>query len=232
MKKAAILLSILALGLTGFAQTIVLQNTDPMEPYKVKTKGPNLKNYSQMFLSFGIVTPVGATNDDTYFGNSLVFDIGFRYRYRVSNFFNIGNDLSFYRQGNRLNHSGMQKVYDGMVHDRETIIQNELRISPFFRFNLSPNRGNFLGTYLDLGGYLGWNFLPVFKAVDSGNSGNEKMKYTHNFDPTQNRYDYGVTGRIARKKFLLFANYRLSDIMKKSEYPSLPRLAAGIQLGF
>ncbi len=232
MKKIAVLISIISFGLTGLSQTIVMQNTNPMEPYNAKTKGENRKHYNQGFISFGVVTPIGAKNDDSYFGKSLVFDLGHRYRYRISNFINIGNDLSFYMQGNRLDHSGMHKIYDGATHERENIIQNEFRISPFIRFNLTPHRGNYLGTYIDFGGYIGWNFLPVFRAVDTGHNGNEEMAYTRSFDPNQNRYDYGVTGRIARNKHLLFATYRLSDIMKKSEQPSLPRLAVGIQFGF
>ena len=232
MKKTAILLALLALGLTGFAQTILMQNTNPMKPYQEKKEGENLKNYSQGFIGFGVLAPVGTTHDDTYFGKSFVFDLGYRYRYRVSNFIHIGNDLSYNIQTNRLDHSGMKKVYDKMTHDRETIIQNELRISPFIRFNLTPNRGNYLGTYLDLGGYFGWNFLPIFRAVDKAHNGNEKVKYIRNFDPNQNIYDYGVTGRIARNKNLLFVSYRLSDIMKNKDLPELPRLSVGIQFGF
>jgi len=232
MKRFTIILSLFIYGLTGFAQTIVMQNTNPMQPYQEKKHGENRKHYNQGFISFGVVTPAGAKSDDSYFGKSFVFDFGFRYRYRVSNFLNIGNDLSYYIQGNRLDHSGMKKIYDGMVHDKENIIQNELRISPFIRFNLTPNRGNYLGTYVDFAGYLGWNFLPVFRAVDTGHNGNEEMAYTRDFDPNQKRFDYGVTGRIARNKYLLFATYRLSDIMKKTEYPNLPRLTAGIQFGF
>ena len=232
MKKIVILICIISFGSTGFSQTILMQNTNPLEPYQTKNDGENRKHLRQGFIGFGIVAPVGAKNDDTYFGKSLVFDFGFRYRYRVSNFLNLGSDLSFYTQGNRLDHSGMHKIYDGLTHDRENIIQNEIRVSPFLRFNLTPKRGNYLGTYIDLGGYLGWNFLPVFKATDTGHNGNEEMMYTRNFDPNQNRYDYGVTGRIARNKLLLFATYRLSDIMKRSEQPSLSRLAAGVQFAF
>ena len=232
MKKIVILISIISFGLTGFTQTILLQNTNPMEPYQTKNNGENRKHFRQGFISFGVVAPVGAKNDDTYFGNSLVFDFGFRYRYRVSNLLNLGSDLSFYTQGNRLDHSGMHKIYDGLTHDRANIIQNEFRVSPFLRFNLTPKRGNYLGTYIDLGGYIGWNFLPVFRATDTGHNGNEEMMYTRNFDPNQNRYDYGITGRIARNKLLLFATYRLSDIMKQSEQPSLSRLAAGVQFAF
>lgn len=232
MKKIFIILPLFIWGLTGFAQTIVMQNLNPMKPYQEKTQGENLKHYSHMFMGVGVVTPAGASTDDIYFGKSLTFDIGFRYRYRVSNFFHIGNDITYYRQVNSLNRNGMHKVYDGANHDRESIIQNEFRISPFIRFNLTPKRGNYLGTYIDLGGYVGWNFIPVFKVVDKGNSGNVKMKYTRSYDPNQNRYDYGITARVARNKYILFATYRLSDIMKKSEHPEIPRLSAGIQLGF
>ncbi len=232
MKKIFITLLISIYGASCFAQTVILQNTNPMQPYQEKSQGKNRKHYTHTFLSLGLVTPVGATMDDTYFGKSLVFDIGVRYRYRISNFLNIGSDFSYYIQGNRLDNSGMEKVFDGAVHDRENIIQNELRIAPFFRFNLTPHRGDYLGTYIDLGGYIGWNFLPVFRATDTEHNGNEEMTYTRSFDPNQNRYDYGVTGRIARNKYLLFATYRLSDIMKKSEHPDLPRLSVGVQFGF
>jgi len=231
MKKILSLLAILLFSLTGFSQTIIMQDSNPMAPYEVKTQGPNLKNYGQWFIGFGAVTPVGAASDNTIFGKSLLFDLGYRYRYRVSNFFNTGFDLSYYLQGNRLNKSGMLKVYDGLVHGRENIIQNEFRLSPFLRFNLTPKRGNFLGTYVDLGGYVAWNFLPVFRAVDTRTSNNEMLKYTRQFDPMQKRYEYGLTGRIGRNKLIVFAHYRLSDLLKNSSLPDLPRLAAGVQFG-
>lgn len=231
MKKTLSMLAILLFSLAGYSQTILMEDSNPMAPYEVKTHGPNLKNYGQWFIGFGAVTPVGANSDNTIFGKSLLFDLGYRYRYRVSNFFNTGFDLSYYLQGNRLNKSGMLKVYDGLVHGRENIVQNEFRFSPFLRFNLTPKRGNFLGTYVDLGGYVAWNFLPVFRAVDTKTSNNEMLKYTRQFDPMQKRYEYGLTGRIARNKFIVFAHYRLSDLLKNSSLPDLPRLAAGVQFG-
>ena len=231
MKKTILLIAVLLFTLTGFSQTIIMQDASPMEPYEVKTNGPNLKNYGHWFIGFGAVMPVGAQSDNTIFGKSLLFELGYRYRYRVSNFFNTGFDVSYYIQGNRLNHSGMEKVYDGMVHDRANIVQNELRFSPFLRFNLTPKRGNYLGTYIDLGGYIAWNFIPVFRAVDNRSSYNEELKYPRQYDPMQKRNEYGLTGRIGRNKLIVFAHYRISDLLKNSDLPDLPRLAVGIQFG-
>lgn len=231
MKKIISLILFLHFALAGYSQTILMQDSNPMAAYEVKKNGPNLQNYGQWFIGFGAVTPVGASSDNTIFGKSLLFDFGYRYRYRVSNFFNTGFDVSYYLQGNRLNDAGMEKVFDGLVHTRENLVQNELRLSPFLRFNLTPKRGNYLGTYVDLGSYIAWNFIPVFRAVDTRLNNNENRSYNRQFDPMQKRYDYGLTGRIGRNKLIVFAHYRLSDLLKSSNLPDLPRLAVGIQFG-
>lgn len=219
----------LSLSLSAFSQEILLQQdvkADSTRP----TRGPNLRNFTQGYIGFGFPVYTNEALNYTKPGSSIDFNFGLRYKRRITNYLATGLDMGITTAAFKLQQKSPKTVPDTVINDKEKIQISSLVSSGYVRINVG-RRGNYIGNYLDLGAYGGWNFQKKHKTTNKNEAGEKvresttKLKYVENFS-------YGLITRIGINRYALFASYRLSDIFKSSyEIPELPRLIVGVELG-
>lgn len=212
-----------------FSQDILLhQNVkaDSIRP----TYGPNLKNfyYGYIGIAFPIYTNEGVNY--TRFGSSAAFDFGLRYKRKITNFLALGIDAAICPTSFKLKQDEGKTVPDTIVNDREKFQITSILSSAYMRINVG-RRGNFIGNYLDLGVYGGWNAVKKHKTYNKNSEG-EKIKSVTSGLKYIDNFSYGVLARLGVSRYALTASYRLSDIFESSyAMPELPRLTVGLELG-
>ena len=227
--RKIITITLLLVSLSAFSQDILLhQNVkaDTIRP----TYGPNLKNYFYGYIGLGF--PLH-TNEDVNFtkpGVSSNFDLGLRYKRRITNYLAMGFDLGTNTTGYKLKQTDPKTIPDTVINDKEKIQISSLMSSGYVRINVG-RRGNYIGNYLDLGAYGSWNFQKKHKTTNENTDGEKvrlsttRLKYVENFS-------YGILARIGINRYALTARYRISDIFKSSYVvPELPRLIVGVEVG-
>ncbi len=217
------------LSIEVFSQDILLQQNvkaDSIRP----TYGPNLKNYMHGFVGLGFPFYTNEGLNYTKPGASINFDFGVRYKRKVTNFLAMGIDLGLNTASYKIKQNDSKTVPDNVINDKEKIQVNSIVSAAWLRINIG-RRGNFIGNYLDLGAYGGWNFQKKHKTTNTNNDGEKikvstsKLKYIESFSD-------GIMARIGTSQYSLTANYRLSDLFKSSyAMPELPRLIIGVEVG-
>jgi len=227
--KRILTISLLLLSLSVFSQEILLQQNvkaDTIRP----SRGPNLRNFTQGYIGLGFPFFTNETVRYTRPGVSSDFSFGLRYKRRITNYFALGLDGGIHTTSYKLKQSEPKTVPDTAINDKEKIQISTLAGSAFMRINVG-RRGNYIGNYLDLGAYGGWNFQKKHKTTNENAEGENvresttRLKYIENFS-------YGLLTRIGTSRYTLTAQYRLSDIFLSSySMPELPRLIIGFEVG-
>lgn len=228
-----------------FSQEVIL-DMDVEEQYK-GTKGPNMRHYGHLYIGAGMVADFDEEPGTLIkWWRSGQFLFGYRYKLKLASFYALGIDLRF---------SSMQYFFEGREEnvydmknpltynrdrDRHYLMNNSVGLEFYQRINIGK-RGNTLGKYLDTGIWGQWNFSNVEDILIKSNEDdvfskrvrikNRQLTY---IDP----FSYGVTARIGIDKFVVFGNYRLSDLFKDwisdsfplVDIPEVPRFSAGLQL--
>lgn len=228
MKKIFTII-LLSFTLGAFPQDILLQQNvkaDSIRP----TYGPNLANFIHGYIGLGFPLHTNKTIDYTKAGASSDFDLGLRYKRKITNYLAVGLEMSLNATSYKLKQSEPKTIPDTVVNDKEKFQISTLSGSGYVRINVG-RRGNYIGNYLDLGTYAGWNFQKKHKTTNGNEAGEKvrlsttRLKYIENFS-------YGFLARIGVNRYALTAKYRVSDIFDSSyEIPELPRLIVGIELG-
>ena len=221
--------TLLFISLGAFSQEILLQQNvkaDTIRP----TRGPNLRNFTQGYIGLGFPFFTNETAKYTKPGVSTDFSLGLRYKRRITNYLAIGLDGGIHTTSYKLKQSEPKTVPDTAINDKEKIQVSTLTCTAFVRINVG-RRGNYIGNYLDLGAYGGWNFQKKHKTTNENAEGEKvresttRLKYIEDFS-------YGLLARIGMSRYALTAQYRLSDIFHSSHaMPELPRLIIGFEMG-
>jgi len=219
----------LSISMGVFSQDILLQQnvkSDSIRP----TYGPNLRNYLHGYFGLGFPLFTNETVKYTKPGVSTSLNLGLRYKRRITNYLATGMELGISATSYKLKQSDPKTIPDTIVNDKEKFQISTLMSSAYVRINVG-RRGNYIGNYLDLGAYGGWNFQKKHKTTNGNDEGEKvrlsttQLKYVENFS-------YGLLARIGVSRYALTAQYRLSDIFKSSyAMPELPRLIVGIEVG-
>lgn len=227
--RKIITITLLLTSLGAFSQDILLQQNvkaDTIRP----TYGPNLKNYFYGYIGLGFPLYTNENVNYTKPGVSLNFDLGLRYKRRITNYLAVGLDLGTNTTGYKLKQTDPKTIPDTVINDKEKIQISTLSGSGYVRINVG-RRGNYIGNYLDLGAYGGWNFQKKHKTTNENTDGEKvrlsttRLKYVENFS-------YGILARIGMNRYSLTARYRISDIFNSSyALPELPRLIVGVEMG-
>jgi hypothetical protein len=212
----------------AFAQTDVMHRY-PKNHEQIPTWGANRAHYIQGIFGVGFYTPISVDNPDFKTGRSYEINFGAIYRYRIANSFNVGTALSLTAQSIALNKIGMVKSWDNAIHSKANLSNTLLTLKPFFRFNLSPKRGDYLGSFIDVGAFGSWNFYPTAMFTDKRNG--ERYVQMYQQDKQQERFQYGCFASVGRDWFRLEASYHLTNILKDSSF-EMPRYAMAVVFGF
>ncbi|HBF88194.1 MAG TPA: hypothetical protein DDX39_06080 [Bacteroidales bacterium] len=221
------------------SQAVVLEedvNVDTLE----SKKGPNLKNFAHLYFEFGFNVFPQETGAEINPVKSNILKLGYKYKYKICNFYALGFDIHYLNSSFNLAQNTSKLLPDSIMHDNENIIINNLGFEFYNRFNFG-RRGNMIGKYMDIGAFGTFIFNKKHQSVDKSNDPNIAMGHKQEIVNTGliyvQSYSYGVNARVGINRYALTASYRLSDIFKtESEsftfnYPELPRLYIGLQIG-
>src|SRR4051812_1954710 len=215
----------------SFCQTVLLE-TDLSRDTLPQTTGQNLKHFSHFFFSAGLV--FGKTDKElpVMNGRSYEFHAGFRTKRKVTPVYSYGFDF-FYRAINYYIHQNAEKNFpDTLQHKSQKYNFFSLGMDVYNRFNFDPHRGNFLGTYADIGITAEWNFTARTVTRDVL-PGDEKIKVIAKHFNYVNAFSSRIFLRAGRSKVVVYAAYRFTDHFKASfGLPELPLFIAEIKLNF
>jgi hypothetical protein len=203
-----------------FSQDILLQQNvkaDSIRPMY----GPNLKNYIHGYIGIGFPVYTNEGVNYTKFGSSAVFDFGLRYKRKITNYLAMGADAGINLGVYKLKQNEGKSVPDTIVNDKEKFQLSSILSSVYVRINIG-RRGNFIGNYLDLGAYGGWNVVKKDKTYNE-NAVGEKVKTVTRRLKYMDNFSYGLLARLGVNRYAITASYRLSNIFVSSyAMPGLP----------
>ncbi len=198
--------------------------------------GPNGKYFSHFYGGVGLVAGKPEFGGaDIRYGYSRNFEIGKRYKFKWSEYWSAGFDLYYKRLIFDLVQENEKVFPTNRVEEKEQLVLRQLGTTLFIRLNFKP-RGDYMGTFLDLGGFgsfavdrrfLAWQTSPdpAYQALNSKVVYN-RLEYLH-------PYLYGLSARLGFNRYVLTGSFRLSDLFRDNypEYPELPRWSLGVQVG-
>ena len=228
------LLCIVLFSLCAKGQDVLLEEDVKADTIK-QTVGPNLKHFTHLYFDLGFIVGESETEGaDINYGKSYTFSIGYRYKRKICNFYAIGFDISYYFMSYNLKQNIFKILPNDSIHNKEKLIFNNLGLELYNRFNFGK-RGNYIGNFIDIGAYGNWAYKIKHYTKDDINVDINKAKikqvtYTGLVYPEE--LNYGLRARIGINRYVLSATYRLSDLFKEIyDYPELPRLSVGLQIG-
>ena len=228
-KTTSILACLLILSVSVFAQEEILEMkpaVDTIEP----VKGPNRKHFVHPFMSFGMCVDAGETGAQVKQPRVDQFSFGIRYKRRIAEHFAWGWDLAYNVNDFSLKQNLIKTTPDTILYDRQRMIFNNAQAGLYMRINYGK-RGNTLGKYIDLAGYVDAVFAhTLFTKKHSNDKYNSIERTRRSGLGYFQRLNYGVQVRFGFKKVIIYGQYRLSDMFYKPEnFAELPRIIAGIQ---
>ena len=230
MKKHIFIFLFVSFAITGFSQSVLLH--EDVKDTVLGKHGPNLKNFSHFYFGVGFINgKPDSTGSDINSARSLNIVLGYRYKLKICNFYSIGYDIAYNSYSYFLKQNSTKITPDTIIHEKEKLNFGNIGMSLYMRFNYG-RRGNHVGNFIDLGGYGDYTFAASNFTKDklpNGNIARTRISHLHYFNST----NYGVLARIGFNRYVIYGNYRLSDIFKSSyNFPELPRLTIGLQIGF
>lgn len=219
------------------AQTLLMSNNvkrDTTSP----DRGPNRKHFSQWFLTEGfIIGQPESEGAEVIQGRSTQIEFGYRYKRRVNQTLAWGYEIWFNRRNYLLKQDSSKTFPDNILHKKEKFQLNTFRGGLYTRINLNRYRGEFLGTYLDIGGYGEWAFSTRHVTVDKNDVattvGGSRTKSVNQNLVYMESFNYGIRARLGQNKVALFGDYRLSDMFDTGAAnlaPEMPRLTVGFEI--
>jgi hypothetical protein len=206
--------------------------------------GPNDRFYQSGVFGLSWTMPIN-TNDSLGVTNSLQSNqitCGNRYKLKLNEYFALGADIVYMRQGFRIKQDSINLLSPGHIHKKQRLAFHNLAVGGHLRINFQK-RGDYLGSYVDLGAELHWVMAERLLTVDTVdpalNQGAKLLRVNKGqLDFTRDIQHYAVA-RFGLNKILLSARYRFSDIFSASEninggnlLPELPRLSIGLEMVF
>ncbi len=239
MKIKILLFAIsLIIGEISVSQTVLMHEKISDYDFDVPKRGPNFRHFTHLFLGFSFYIPERKQNEiDCVYGATTAFSVGYRYKFKVTNFFALGASLSYTNDIFSIKQNKEKTFPNAVQHRQEKMRFNSLGSDVFMRFNIGK-RGNVIGRFIDIGAYYNWVFVArhVYKdhtrtkQTSTRSSGKQKVVLSDLDYIT--RFHYGIKGRIGINRFVLTATYRLNELLNDKCSPIfLPRLNAGLEIG-
>lgn len=247
MKNSFILLICLVfvLPVSLFAQNNLLEvNLDEQHAHTMDKKfGPNRKHYVTPYMAFAFPHDLNIDDDfqhvlpiQTLRSGNL--DVGLNYKYRLNQFFALGSDLSFSFSSVQIAELGSLNgvPQTEFAFNREFIGIVQLGAAPYFRINLNKRRGNHLGKYIDFGVFGNWNFSENHQFINTSGffqptTQNLNIRDANLIQP----FDWGLNAKIGFNRFLIFTEYRMSNVLNTANTLDsdvlLPRFRTGLRFG-
>ena len=208
------------------AQVVELEQ-DVNQDTVISKFGKNRKHYISSYFGFGI-TPGQVETDSVQLksGESTKITYGVYYKYKVAKPYSILASVNY----------GLSQfefeTADDVKYDRLNVNTVELEFANRFNFG---KRGNTIGNYLEIGisGDYVFGTKRLTKQTIDDPSANHKTKKIELTGLTYiNKPNYTAHARIGSNKFVVTADYRLSDLTNDDINFDLPPLTIGFRLDF
>jgi hypothetical protein len=237
MKTAFRIALFLGMSSVCIAQPVLLGHTVARDTVTPET-GPNRKHHAHLFFGEGlIIGPSDAGGADIIQGNSNNLDFGVRYKRKIGGVYSVGFEVYLSRRNFRLKQDSGKVFPTTNLYDKEKLQYNTLKVGVFQRFNFDRDRGNFIGKYLDLGGYgevlASGRHVTMNKPDIASIAGASKIRNTNTNLVYANLLNYGVRARFGSNKVSVYGDYRLSDMFDTDVanlYTELPRIMVGLEV--
>ena len=119
MKRYLLLLGFLiALHSPVLAQKVLLYQDVTKDTVK-QTFGPNLKYFGHFYGGFGLLAGSAEAGSEIDYLKSHEFMMGYRFKYKLGNFYAIGLDATLTLQSIFLEQEGAKTLPTAMIHDEE-----------------------------------------------------------------------------------------------------------------
>jgi hypothetical protein len=226
-----LLIIVILFPLFAQAQTNLLHvRTDPREKYERGVWGQNFTHYGKIILLADFYFK--NNNEAVDYKGTTGVGLGYSYRYKLANPVNVGAALTFRAHWTNLNANGISKIYDSEIYKKGQLYTTEFRLNPFFRFNLMPRRGNYMGSYIDIGPFGAINLHRSLKVVNKTGDVITAVKTSPSDEI--NKYYYGLSASFSTDysgiRFGISANWNLRPIADKTI--ETPRSSLGLMLIF
>lgn len=233
LKKIASLAFLCAILITGHGQETVLEKEVTDKTFN-KEQGPNLKKFDHLYV-FANAYIEGTDEVEIRHLLSNSFGLGYRYKYKVLSFYNIGFDLGYEMMNYNLKQNDTKEVPNSTTHEKERITFHELDLELYQRFQIGKT-GNMIGFFIDLGAFAGLVYGARHIYQDELTEEdpykaeirivkNKKLDYTENLI-------YGLRGRFGYNNVAICGTYRIADLFKEPYgFKELPRFSIGVQFG-
>jgi len=249
MKKTFLIFTIICLFTVNlFSQTELLSEEVNSETFKQDNYGKNNKSYTHWYLGFDFFVPTDATKEfKSEYGKSHNFNIGYRYKFKITNWLAFGADLDYIFAKHYLNYPLFLDSVDNLAdktYGNQKLKINYIGGDIYMRLNFG-RRGNSIGKFVDIAAFGLYNFDAkhiIINKLDNINSFRAKNVKTINSNLNYLEViNYGARLRLGYDRYVVTVSYSLSDIFTTEfkndvndwEKPrlDLPKLSVGFQLG-
>lgn len=222
---------VLSLSLSSFSQNFVMQESVTKKTEK-PLKGPNCKYFNHFYFTLSSSPTLMKDEAKVLPFYSLGLTLGHRHIFRINNNLSTGLNTDISNNRFRIKQVSDKNIHDSILHQKEIFILNNLNASWFLRINFDKRRGMYIGNFLDLGIYAGYNFTRKRFIQDVSDSGSKVKIWYKNPDYIEN-FQYGLMGRLGFNRYVVFAGYRLSDAFDPvKDFSQLPSWRIGLEIGF
>lgn len=210
------------------AQTVLLSVDNSSE--KIIQRGPNLKKHIQLYFHFGLLAGSDNPGARIIYGSSTDLAFGIRKRHKISPLYSIGFEAEIERLSYKLKQSNEKVFPDTILNNSQSLRNYSFGLGVFNRLNFDPHRGNFLGTFLDMGIMCKWDFGYYEYTRNNLPNGTKEAKSISNLSYVNNLNSIAYA-RLGFSHGSIYITYRLTGLFKTSyNYPDLPRLVVGVEL--
>ena len=233
MKRLIYIVYIICFTISCFSQKIIFEE-EVSDKYFNDDKGPNLKKFSHIHISYGFNLSNSVNSPKINNFQSSAFSVGFKKKYKIVEHSDLGFDILYKNWTFNLKQIDGKNIPNSELHDVEVLSFNNLGIDVFSRINIGK-RGNKVGLFIDFGPYFFWTYGAKHIVIDEKDNISTNSKLTKTVNKKllyPEKYNYGLLIRAGYNRYILYTEYRISNIFKSSYgYEELPRLNICFQLG-
>lgn len=218
-----------------FGQTVLIKDKVPNDFSTIdEGVGPNRKHYSYSY--FGVGKIIAAPITDSVLSvkwSALKVSSGYTGKYQANKYLGLLFDFDISFESYALNKLDSTNVinYNPTISKARYVFY-KVSTDLALQFNLRPKRGNQLGTYITLGGYVDYSVARrlVTKAIfDNEYEVNQKNVYKKPSITTP--FQYGAVAKYGKHFWAILAKYRVSNVFNNAQ-TELPRLIVGVEFIF
>ncbi len=225
-----LIVSVLITNNTALAQRRSEQVLDPDKYLSKSLWSCSDKHFGYYFMSYSVPVPLEKSLENAGLSHSL--KLGYTYRYKIVNFFDIGAELSYTNRTSRIAEDSMPIFDPASFYNKIKTYQNSLGGSIYLRFNLGKQNHRSLGYFIDIGGFYNYNLWYGTQYALKSSDLKQKAKFKNS--DYLDVHDYGGFVRLSKSYISFIVSYTPTDWIngfpnENTSYSRTP-LMVGVQL--